>query len=159
MDKPKRAINWGEAIVPGIGLAFIVAYFIQVINLPWIAVYWPVLIAVIMGSLWIMILFLFVFSRVDQANRRKFSISWFWGKGRKMGLVLSAFIGYLLALPYLGFSISNLCLLILLFRGLGSKKWMQNIVTAFITVFLLHIALIVFLKMSLPQLSIGKFNI
>ena len=52
MDKPRRTINWGEAIVPGLGLLFAIAYFIQVTDASWVALQWPVLIAIVSGLLW-----------------------------------------------------------------------------------------------------------
>lgn len=159
MDKPRRTINWGEAIVPGLGLLFAIAYFIQVTDASWVAVYWPVLIAIILGILWLMTLFSFLLSKGEQVDRRHFSISWFSGKGRKVSLIFLASIGYLLAISYLGFSISNFCFMILIFRCLGSKKWVQNIVVALVITLFLHVALVVFLKMSLPQLSIGNYKI
>jgi len=159
MDKPRRTINWGEAIVPGLGLLFAIAYFIQVTDASWVAIYWPVLIAVVLGLLWLMVVCSFILSKGEEAERRHFSISWFWGRGRKVSLVFSASIGYLLAISYLGFSITNFCFMILIFRLLGSKKWTQNIVVALVITLFLHFALIVFMKMSLPQFSIGKYNI
>lgn len=159
MDKPRKTINWGEAIVPGLGLLFAIAYFIQITDASWVAIYWPVLIAIILGILWLMTLFSFVLSKDEQADRRHFSISWLSGKGQKVSLVFSASIGYLLAICYLGFSITNFCFMILIFRCLGSKKWVQNIVVALVITLFLHLALVVFLKMSLPQLSIGNYKI
>ncbi len=49
--------------------------------------------------------------------------------------------------------------MILIFRLLGSKKWVQNIVVALVITLFLHLALVIFLKMSLPQLSIGNYKI
>ena len=159
MDKPRRAINWGEAIVPGVGLLFVIAYFIQVTDASWVAIYWPVLIAVVLGLLWLVVVFSFVWSKGEQADRRHFSLSWLWGKGRKVSLVFLASIGYLLAISSLGFSITNFCFMMLIFRLLGSKKWVQNVVVALIITLFLHLALVVFMKMSLPQLAIGRYSI
>ncbi len=159
MDKPRRTLNWGEATIPGVALLFAIAYFIQVMDAVWVALYWPVLIAVVLGLLWVMVVFSFIVSKGEEADRRQFSISWFWGKGQRVSLIFLASIGYLLAISYLGFSITNFCFMILIFRLLGSKKWTQNIVVALIITLFLHFALVVFMKMSLPQLSIGKYTI
>ncbi len=159
MDKSRRTINWGEALVPGIGLLFGIAYFIQVTDASWVALYWPVLIAAMSGLLWLMIVLSFVFSKGEQARSGHFSLSWLREKGRKVSLIFMASIGYLLVIPYLGFSITNFCFMILVFRSLGSKKWVQNLVVALVITVFLHFALVVFMKMSLPQLTIGSYNI
>lgn len=159
MGPPKRRINWGEAIIPGIALFFGIAYFIQVRGGPWVAIYWPVVLLIIVCPLWVMLLFSFVFSKSEPVERRPFSFSSFWEKGRKVAIVFFASIGYLVAVPYLGFSITNFCFLISIFRILGSKKWSQNIVIALIIVLALHVGLIVLMKLRLPQLSIGEYNI
>jgi hypothetical protein len=159
MDKSRKTINWGEAVVPGIGLLFGIAYFLQVTDASWVALYWPVLIAAISGFLWLVIVLSFVFSKGEQVRRDRFSLSWIWEKGRKVSLIFLASIGYLLVIPYLGFSLTNFCFMILVFRSLGSRKWAQNLVVALVITVFLHVALIVFMKMSLPQLSIGKYDI
>lgn len=159
MDKSRRTINWGEAVVPGIGLLFGIAYFLQVTDASWVALYWPVLIAAISGFLWLVIVLSFVVSKGEQVRRDRFSISGIREKGRKVSLIFLASIGYLLVIPYLGFSLTNFCFMILVFRCLGSRKWAQNLVVALVITVFLHFALIVFMKMSLPQLSIGKYDI
>jgi hypothetical protein len=159
MDKPRRAINWGEAIVPGVGLLFVIAYFIQVTDASWVAIYWSVLIAVVLGILWLVIVFSFVWSKGERADRRHVSPSWLWGKGRKVSLIFLASMGYLLVIPYLGFSITNFCFMISIFRLLGSKNWVQNTVVALVITLFLHVALVVFMRMSLPQLALGKYSI
>jgi hypothetical protein len=159
MDKSRRTIHWGEALVPGIGLLFGIAYFLQVTDASWVALYWPVLIAAISGLLWFVIVFSFVFSKGEQVRRDRVLLSWIREKGRKVSLIFLASIGYLVVIPYLGFSLTNFCFMILVFRCLGSRKWAQNLVVALVITVFLHFALIVFMKMSLPQLSIGKYDI
>jgi hypothetical protein len=159
MDKSRKTINWGEAVVPGVGLLFGIAYFLQVTDASWVALYWPVLIAAISGILWLMIVLSFVVSKGEQVQRDRFSLSWVREKGRKVSLIFLASIGYLVVIPYLGFSLTNFCFMILVFRCLGSRKWAQNLVVALVITVFLHFALIVFMKMSLPQLSIGKYDI
>jgi hypothetical protein len=159
MDKSRKTINWGEAVVPGVGLLFGIAYFLQVTDASWVALYWPVLIAAISGILWLMIVLTFVVSKGEQVQRDRFSLSWLREKGRKVSLIFLASIGYLLVIPYLGFSLTNFCFMILVFRCLGSRKWAQNLVVALVITVFLHVALIVFMKMSLPQLTIGKYDI
>jgi hypothetical protein len=159
MNTPKRRIDWGEAIIPGIALFFGIAYFIQVRGGPWVAIYWPVVLLIIVCPLWLMVVFSFVFSKSEPVERSPFSFSSFWEKGRKVAIVFFASIGYLVAIPYLGFSITNFCFLILIFRILGSRKWSQNIVIALIIVVALHVGLVVLMRLRLPQLSIGGYTI
>jgi hypothetical protein len=159
MNKPRRTVNWGETVVPGIGLLFAIAYFIQVTGASWVAIYWPVLIAGVLGVLWLVIVFSFVLPKAEQADRRRFSLSWLWGEGRKVSMIFLSSIGYLLVLPYLGFSLTNFCFMIVVFRSLGSKRWIQNIVVALVITLFLHFALVIFMKMSLPRLTIGEYAI
>ena len=173
MGTPKRRIDWGEAIIPGIALIFGIAYFIQVKGGPWVAIYWPVVLLIIVCPLWLMLLFFFVFPKSEQADRKSPSsfllrlrqacptgyIRSLWEKGRKVAIVFFASIGYLVVIPYLGFSITNFCFLISIFRILGGKKWGQNIVIALIIVVALHVGLVVLMKLRLPQLSIGGYTI
>ena len=159
MNKPRRTVNWGETVVPGIGLLFAIAYFIQVTDASWVAIYWPVLIAGVLGVLWLVIVFSFILPQAEQADRKRFSLSWLWGEGRKVSIIFLASIAYLLVLPYFGFSLNNFCFMILIFRSLGSKKWIQNIVVALVITLFLHFGLVVFMKMSLPRLTIGEYAI
>ena len=159
MGAPKRRIDWGEAIIPGIALFFGIAYFIQVKGGPWVAIYWPVMLLIILCPLWVMLLVSFVFPKSEPVERSPFSFSSFWEKGRKVAIVFLASIGYLVVIPYLGFSITNFCFLVSIFRILGGKKWSQNIVVAIIIVLALHVGLIVLMKLRLPQLSIGGYTI
>jgi len=159
MGAPKRRIDWGEAIIPGIALFFGIAYFIQVKGGPWVAIYWPVMLLIILCPLWVMLLVSFVFPKSEPVERSPFSLSSFWKKGRKVAIVFLASIGYLVVIPYLGFSITNFCFLVSIFRILGGKKWSQNIVVAIIIVLALHVGLIVLMKLRLPQLSIGGYTI
>ena len=159
MNTPKRRIDWGEAIIPGIALFFGIAYFIQVRGGPWVAIYWPVVLLIIVCPLWLMVVFSFVFPKREPVERRPFSFSSFWERGRKVAIVFFASIGYLVVIPYLGFSITNFCFLISIFRILGSRKWSQNIVIALIIVLALHVGLIVLMRLRLPQLPIGEYAI
>lgn len=159
MEKPRRTVNWGETVVPGIGLLFAIAYFIQVADASWVAIYWPVLIAGVVAVLWVVIVFSFVLPKAEQTDRRRFSPSWLWGEGRKVSMIFLASIGYLLVLPYIGFSLTNFSFMIVVFRSLGSKKWTQNIIVALVITLFLHFALVVFMRMSLPRFTIGEYAI
>jgi len=124
-----------------------------------VALYWPIIIGIVVGSLWIAVVVKFVFLKKDAIRQTRIKFSDITAKSRRPGIVLVCSAGYLLAVPWLGFSLSNFLFMLVLFRCLGSPRWLQNFVVALgITVFL-HIALITFMKLSLPQLNLGIFTL
>jgi len=159
MNTPPRRICWSETIVPGIALLFVIAYFVQTRDAPSIAIYWPVITAVGGGILWATILLKYVLLKRETTPRNLPVEEIFLKEMRRPGIVLVSSAVYLIAVSQLGFSVSNFVFMLLLFRGLGSLQWSKNIKVALgITVFL-HLALIMFMKLSLPQLNLGYFSI
>jgi hypothetical protein len=159
MDMPRKRINWGETIIPALTLLFGIAYFLQTLDAPKIAIYWPIIIAAVVGILWLSVLVQFVFVKKELSDRPRPSLLIILGESRRPFLILFGSIGYLLFVPWLGFSLSSFCFMLILFRGLGSHKWILNLSVALgITVFL-HVALIIFMKLSLPQLNLGVLTI
>jgi Tripartite tricarboxylate transporter TctB family len=155
MEIPGKRINWGETVIPILTLLFCVTYFLQTTDAPKIAIYWPVIIAALVGILWLPVLIKFVFVKEESADRSKLSLAKTFGGSQRPLLILFGSIGYLLVVPWLGFSLSNFCFMLTIFRGLGSDRWIQNLLVAFgITVFL-HVALIIFMQLTLPQLNLG----
>ena len=84
---------------------------------------------------------------------------WLWRDGRRGVFIFCATIVYLLLMPYLGFSLSNFLLLLIVFRGLGGHSWIKNASIAFGITLFLHIALIVFMQLSIPRLTMGGISI
>jgi len=159
MKMPGKRINWGETVIPALSLLFGITYFLQTLDAPKIAIYWPVIIAALVGILWLSVLIKFVFVKEKSPDRPRRSLSKTIGESHPPRLILLGSIGYLLFVPWLGFSLSNFCFMLIIFRGLGSHKWIQNLLVALgITVFL-HVALIIFMRLSLPQLNLGVINI
>jgi hypothetical protein len=159
MNTPQKKIRWNETIVPGIALLFVIAYFVQTRDAPAIAIYWPVITAVGGGILWGAILLRYVLLKRDTSPRNLPVERIFIQEMGRPGIVLVSSIVYLIAVPRLGFSVSNFVFMLLLFRGLGSLQWAKNFQVAIgITVFL-HLALIMFMKLTLPQLNLGYFSI
>lgn len=160
MERRQRRIDWGEAVVPGLVLVFGLAYFFQTRDASWAVLYWPLIVAVLTGILLLGVVFKFVIIRVEEKQEEA-------GPGfkarllgsKKSGLIFLGSVGYVCAVPFIGFSLSNFIFMQVIFRGLGSKKWIMNILTALgLTVFL-HVVLIVLMKLSLPQLMIGPLTI
>jgi hypothetical protein len=159
MGKLKKKIDWGEAIVPGLGLAFGLAYFLQTFDGPGVALYWPISIAVVVGMLGVGVVVQFIFVKKDEQDGQRLDFSRIWSESRPPRLILLGSVGYLLAVPWLGFSLSNLCFMTVIVRGLGSRKWILNVVVALGIAIFLHIVLIFFMKLSLPRLSLGPVTI
>lgn len=150
-------IDYGEAVVPVIGLVFGISFFLQTGDAPADAMQWPYLTAGTALLLWLPILFKFVLKRETPSGR--IQISWFWRDGRRVVFILCAPLVYLLLMPHLGFSLSNFLLLLMVFRGLGGKSWIRNVSVAVVISLLLHLALIVFMQLSIPRLTVGGISI
>ena len=150
-------IDLGEAVVPTIGLVFGISFFLQTGDAPTDAMQWPYLGAGAALLLWLPILFKFVLKREGPFG--KFHMSWLWKDGRRVLFIFFAPIVYLLLMPHLGFSLSNFFLLLVVFRGLGGQNWIRNVSVAVVITLFLHLALIVFMQLSIPQLNIGGINI
>jgi len=151
----RKRINWGETTVPLLALVFGIAYFLQTRDAPAIALYWPIIIAVVAGLLWIAVVVQFIFLKRDVTRQSRTNLSEVINNSKRPGLILFGSVGYLLAVPWLGFSLSNFFFMLIIFRGLGSRRLLQNIIVAAGITAFLHIALISLMKMSLPQLNLG----
>ncbi len=160
MEKPQRRIDWGEAVVPGIGLLFCLAYYIQTWNAPRSAMFWPIMVSVVAGLFWVLVVVKFLFVRRPTASESQ-QLTWPGFKKRYGRLLLIGLgaIGYVTAVPYIGFSISNFIFMQVIFRGLGSRRWATNVAVALGITLFLHVALIVLMKLSLPQLTLGPVTI
>ncbi len=155
VDNSRRRINWGEALIPGLALAFGLAYFLQTAGAPTVALYWPLMTAAVVAPLWVMIVFLFVLAKSAKPKSAGLRISWFWGQGGRVSLIFLGAVGYLVVIRFLGFSVTNFCFQLFIFRGLGSRRWVQNLAVAAGMSAFLHLALIGLMKMPLPRLSLG----
>jgi hypothetical protein len=151
----KKSINWGESIVPLLALAFGAAYFFQTRDAPIVALYWPIIIGIVAGSLWIAVVVKFAFFKKDVTRQTRGNLSDIIAKSHRTAIVLVCSAGYLIAVPWLGFSLSNFIFMLVLFRCLGSQRWLQNCAVALGIAVFLHVALITFMKLSLPQLNLG----
>ena len=150
-------VDWGEAVVPAIGLLFGVSFFLQTGDAPADAMQWPYLAAGAALLIWLPIIFNFVLKK--ETPEKKFQVAWLWRDGRRAVFIFCATVVYLFLIPYLGFSISNFLLLLVVFRGLGGHSWVKNISIAIGIVLFLHFALIVFMQLSIPRLTIGGISI
>ena len=156
---PRKRINWGEMVIPGLSLLFGITYFLQILDAPKIAMYWPVIIASLVCILWLLVFIKFVFVKEKPPDQPKLSPSKIIGKSQRPLLILFGSIGYLIFMPWLGFSLSSFGFMLIIFRGLGSRQWIQNLSVAFGITAFLYAALIIFMKLSLPQLNLGLLNI
>lgn len=156
MGERKYKVNWGEAIVPGIALAFGMAFFLQTRDAPPAVMYWPVIAAVLTGILGILIIFRFVVGTTREAVAvAPKGMAAKMREAKKPGVVFLCSTAYLAALPYVGFSICNILFMLAVFRGLGGRKWVLNIFVALGLTIFLHLILIVLMKMNMPRLDIG----
>ena len=144
----------GEAVVPGIAVAFGISYFIQTADAPEVALFWPAVTATVAGLLLLVVCVQAFLKRPSAAVDSK-QPQEKQGRIFRPALILAGPLGYLFMLPYLGFSLANFIFMLCLFRGLGSAKWGRNLLVAAVIAAFLHLALIVFMKLSLPRLVVG----
>ncbi|RJQ55120.1 MAG: tripartite tricarboxylate transporter TctB family protein [Desulfobacteraceae bacterium] len=157
MNRERRKINLGEAVIPGLALVFVLAFFIQVRSAPAVALYWPVAVAAALGIFWVAVTARFVFPRSEAGDsalmRGRAGIT-----GRVV-LIFLASVGYLAAVSRLGFTLSNFFFMLLLFRKLGGRSWLRDILVAVSIAGFLHLALVVLMQLSLPRLDLGFVRI
>jgi len=153
MGKTRRGFNPGEAIIPGISLAFGIAYFVQTTDASMVAIKWPYILATLTGALWLGVVSVYLFSHQIVASKTVVSRSQIF----KPILILVAPIAYILIMPYLGFALSSMLFLTMLFKCLGAQSWIRNIGIAFLITAFLYLAMVILMKMTLPRLEIGSF--
>ena len=148
-------IDLGEAVVPAIGLVFGISFFLQTGDAPDDAMQWPYLAAAAALLLWVPLVFKYVLRRGVRSE--KTALAALLKDNRRVVFILCSPLGYLLIMPYMGFTLANFLLLLFVFRGLGGKRWVRNVAVAFAISFFLHLGLVVFMQLSLPRLTIGSF--
>ncbi len=153
MEKKKRRFNSGEAIIPGVSLAFGVAYFLQTTDGSMVALRWPYIIAVIAGLLWLAVVVFFLFDPRPETVKNSIG----WAEISKPALIFCAPIVYIGVMPYIGFALGSFLFLTILFRFFGGLSWLRNLAVAFSITLFLYVAMVILMKMSLPRLAIGSF--
>lgn len=153
-------INWGEAVIPILTLLFGGAFLLQTLDAPRVAIFWPAIIGSLTCVLWLAVVVKFVVSKETVSeNGKKLDAKQIVSDFKRPGLVLLGSFGYLFALPWLGFTLSNFVFMLIIFRGLGSTKWLNNVLIALGIAIFLHIALIVIMQLSLPRLDLYVFTL
>lgn len=155
MQKNRKRFNPGEAIIPGITLAFGIGFFIQTMDASAVAIRWPYMIAALTALLWICVVAFFLFDNRERGSGLQVKSN---GVG-KVALILCAPIVYIAAMPYIGFGISSLLFLAVLFRLLGGTSWTRNITISIVITGFLYVSMILLMKMSLPRLMLGSFQL
>lgn len=155
MQKNKKCFNPGEAIIPGLALAFAIAYFIQTMDASMVAIRWPYMIAGLTGVLWLCVVAFFLFDDPDSRPKSKPNSGDAW----KVAIILLAPLAYIASMSFIGFGISSFVFLNVLFRLLGGTSWIRNLLIAFAITTFLYVSMVVLMKMSLPRLVIGSFQI
>lgn len=153
MSHSKKRFNPQEAIVPGIALLFGIAYFLQTTDAPWVAIKWPYALAALTFVLWLGVVACYLFTRRDAASAEAKAA----GSRMKAVIILVAPLVYIASMPWLGFALSSLIFLTLLFRALDGRSWVINLSVAFVITAFLYVAMILLMQMSLPRLEIGSF--
>ena len=157
MAASRRAINWNELVVPGIALLFTTAFFWQTYSGPRKAMYWPIIVAVVFGIFWVLAVAKFIFAQpATPAEKKPGGIVARYGRAFLVG---GGSIIYVILVPYLGFTVGSFLFMLAVFRGLGSRRWVMNILVGAGIAAFLHVALIVLMKMTLPQLHLGPIAI
>ncbi len=158
----KKSIQWGECVIPLIALLFAISYFVQTRDAPMVALYWPIIIAAVTGALWVALIVKFVVAESREGEDRErppMGFSDLAAHSQRPAMVLLFSVAYLAAVPRLGFSLSNFLFLLVLFRALGSRRWLKNVAVALCIAGFLHVALIFFMKLSVPQLHLGPVSL
>ena len=153
MEDNKKRFNPNEAIVPGITLLFVIAYFVQTADASWVAIKWPYALAALAGVFWLGVVAVYVFSHPSASETKENAPA----QKYKPLVILIAPILYIATMPYLGFALSSLLFLVLLFRWLGGKSWLRNTAIAFTITAVLYVSMILLMQMSLPRLQIVSF--
>jgi hypothetical protein len=153
MTQKRLKFPLGETLVPGLALLFVLAYLIQTKGASLTVMRWPYMILAITALLWLGVIGRYVLKGFTEENQEAFNL-------RQLlipALMVVVPSLYLLAMPYLGFALSTLIFLLILFRLLGSCNGKVNFSIALIMTLALHFALIILLHMALPRLEIGSF--
>jgi len=153
----RRKVNLGEAVVPALTLAFVAAYFFQVRDAPAVALYWPLTVAAVLALFWVAVVVRFVW--VLQGPSGSVPKKATGSLSARSALVFFTSVGYLAAVSWLGFTLSNIVFMLVIFRGLGGRTWIRNIVVALAIAAFLHVGLVVLMQLSLPQLDLGFIQI
>lgn len=153
MSHSRKGFNLQEAIVPGISLLFGCAYFVQTNDAPWVAIQWPYALAGLTFFLWLGVVGRYVLRPTEGSDEASDSGP---GSRWKPLVILIAPILYVGLMPSLGFAISSLLFLTLLFRLLGGRSWLVNGLVALAMTAFLYVAMIVLMQMALPRLEIGS---
>lgn len=148
MSSTERRINWGETIVPGLTVLFLIAYFFQTRDASIDVLKWPIAIAAIVIVLMILVLCFFLYAPRPSIKKPDL--------GKALLLVIAPVL-YIATMPYLGFALGSLLFLGCLFRFLGSRSWWRTCFVAVLITAILYVATIVLMDMSLPRLELGSF--
>ena len=142
MNGSEKKLNWEEAIVPGLALLFAAAYFLQTRDAAIEVLRWPLAIAAVAGVLLLFVLFFFLFAAQGE-DRARINL-------KKPLLILIGPLVYVFSLAYLGFALSSFLFLTTLFKCLGGRSWIRNVLVALIITGGLYVITIIVMEMSLP---------
>lgn len=161
MTPSRQSFPWGETVIPGLTLVFGLSYFFQTRGAPRVAMYWPLIIAVIAALFWLAVVFQFIIGppRVRTAENRTAKEEAAPADMKRPALILMATMGYLVLVTRIGFTLANLLFMLTIFRGLGSRAWGRNLAVALCIAGFLYFALVFVMKLSLPQLELGPLRI
>ena len=120
---------------------------------PQIAITWPLIVVIVTSVLWAMVIASHLL-KSEKSGKSPGAVDF-----KKPIMMLAIPIGYLLALPWLGFTIGTFVFQALFYRLLGGRSWIRNITVAAIISVVLHIMFIELMSMSLPRFAIGSLEI
>jgi len=153
MSETKKRFNPQETIVPGIALFFGIAYFLQTTDAPWVAIKWPYALAALTALLWLGVVGRYLFVRTAL---KPSTVGASAGRLKPL-IILVAPLIYIVSMPYLGFALSSLVFLALMFRCLGGLSWGLNLLVAFTITAFLYLTMVLLMQMALPRLEVGSF--
>ena len=153
MEPKPKSNALGELVVPGLSLIFGLAFFLQTGDAPDQVLLWPFITCGIAMLFWLPIVWKFIPKPSTWASG--LNLAWLWGQGRRVSFILLATLGYLILLPWLGFTLGNLVFMLAVFRVLGGKRWIINLAVAGGIAGFLHVALIELMQLNLPRLELA----
>jgi hypothetical protein len=156
-EKPLKGIRREELLVPFLVVIFSISYITQVWGAPRVVVLWPY---IVMALLLICTVAVVIEGLAGGWRHKDLTdasgpgaLAWL-RKGVKPLIISGVTIIYLAAFERMGFTLANLLYLMTLFWALGTRRARVIVGISLIIAVVLHLAMINFLQMPVPRLSL-----
>lgn len=143
-----KKVDKGEFIVPGLIVAFILAYHFQVRTVPSEVLLWPYIVTVALVVMLSVVLFQVLKS--DGGNRKAMAL-------KKPAALLLLTVGFLAIMKFAGYTLSSFLFLLGTMLFLGTNRKVAFIVS-FAIAAILHVVMISVMDLTLPRLVTSAFT-